>query len=78
MKVLVAICCCLLALGLFTVKGADVCRLGERWRCGSKECEKKCETLTSTAPCTAPCTDGCYCEPGFVRSSPGNCSPQFV
>uniref|UniRef100_A0A904A3R5 TIL domain-containing protein n=1 Tax=Anopheles quadriannulatus TaxID=34691 RepID=A0A904A3R5_ANOQN len=79
MKVVVVLCFCLLAFGLLmTVGAADVCRFGERWRCGSAACEKKCDTLTSTTECTEPCTDGCYCEPGFVRVAVGTCSPQFV
>uniref|UniRef100_A0A182K8B0 TIL domain-containing protein n=1 Tax=Anopheles christyi TaxID=43041 RepID=A0A182K8B0_9DIPT len=78
MKV-VGLCLCLLALlGLFVAEGIEECKFGERWRCGSSECEKNCDTLTSTTECTEPCTDGCYCDTGFVRASVGICSHQFV
>uniref|UniRef100_A0A182WI22 TIL domain-containing protein n=1 Tax=Anopheles minimus TaxID=112268 RepID=A0A182WI22_9DIPT len=77
MKVIcVGLLVCIFAL--FAVQGADVCRFGERWRCGSVECDKTCGTLTSTSDCTVTCTNGCYCAPGFVRTAFGSCSPRFV
>uniref|UniRef100_A0A182N7E6 TIL domain-containing protein n=1 Tax=Anopheles dirus TaxID=7168 RepID=A0A182N7E6_9DIPT len=79
MMAVVRLCCLLVTLifVLHAAEGAEVCRYGERWRCGSTACEKTCYSVDGEV-CDQPCTNGCYCDQGFVRGPFGNCSPLFV